>query len=71
VAAYTYANANVRAAAELSLVIDQALNWNTTTLSGIYVARGSFTLNNGSIVADDVSYRLSPDGTGLWWSSSP
>ncbi|MDP4639142.1 MAG: hypothetical protein NWS69_00120, partial [Pseudomonadales bacterium] len=65
VADYTYANASVRAAAELSFVNDPARNWNAATLSGIYVARGSFTLNNGSIVADDVSYRLSPDGTGL------
>ena len=60
-----YANANLRTAAELSLVIDPALNWNTITLSGIYVPPGSFTLNNGNIVDDDVSYRLSPDGTGL------
>ena len=52
------------ATAELSFVKDPSAIWDADTLAGVYTARGTFALEDGTLVTDDAIYRLAPDGTG-------
>ncbi|XOV87748.1 MAG: Ig-like domain-containing protein [Pseudomonadota bacterium] len=64
-AEYTYTDGTRRIGVESSYVRDPDDNWNPATVPGIYLSRGSTRLDDDSRVADDVNYRLNPDGTGL------
>jgi hypothetical protein len=62
---YTYANGDQRVGSELSFIDDSAVVWSADSLAGLYTSRGSFELDSGTVIADDLVYRLAPDNTGL------
>ncbi|MDC1307124.1 Ig-like domain-containing protein [Pseudomonadales bacterium] len=61
---YTYVSSVNKVTAELSFVKDPLAIWDADTLAGVYTARGTFALEDGTLVTDDADYRLAPDGTG-------
>ena len=65
---YTYKDSSVRVTASLSFTDDPAVVVNPADLAsiaGIYVSKGSLTLQNGTVIPTESYTRIHPDGSGL------